>query len=640
MKKILAILFAVALVGGAFAQAAAPAAAAPAAPAPTVVKFADPTVTSGLTAFFGFDAYQSNNALTINKADGTFANSPAPLLGYDYANGQLFKIEPWAKAAFGNFWVQGNFGFKASRRTNVPATEATLEYDQAATLAAGYSVDGLTLSNTLVFDWNNYPDSTAASASATNYEYPWGAPATMWGSAAGAPGIGNAFSISVSKDNLEGEVDFASKLANTDLVTLFGAMSSAVTKMQVYDWYFKISKLFDVWNATIGGVGGNYYYNFRPYGMYTANTSVIYYQTTARTGTGLFFSGDSSTGSVPVYNEIDLSKWVPLSIQAGFVIPAQEYTFTKDNPLYIDWLAASNMNIAAKYTMKDVGDFQLGLIPNLGTDYETVAAAATTLGSQAVGLGQYYIAANSAVATTVYGDFNVSMVPNLTARASFDLGLGQKVSMKAGDTTGTGTATDPFTGKYYSYNLINFGVEGKYDLKDTVKGLVAMFGLYGGMASGPTYEQYSGAAWAAATAGQFFTADYTEATKIGKGLGANPLMVALRGTYTFDNKDSAYLENLYSSSYAALKTLTYGPYTPVATKTASGYYGFDTVTLNFTKMAGVGKLAISPFYTMYFGVPAASDLGITGASDIAAYNEAVADAYNPLGVSLTFTATF
>lgn len=614
MKKILAVLLALVAIGGfVFAEDAAPAAA------PT-----GPVVTYGLTGSFGFDAAMANTELALNAADANLVAKSVPLIGFDYGAGQIFKVEPWAQIAWGPFWIKNTVGYKASRYDTVPATETANTYDTLYKIAAGVTFDGLTLSDTFAIDKNNYGDYS------TDYGFPYTLADT---------GYYNLLSMAVVKDNLEGALDFATDMTTAPHFTFYSDAYYAMDSMKLYDWYLKVSNLFGFINTTIGGQDNNYSYNFRPYGMYPS-TSVIYYTTTARTGTGLFFSGDD-LDVIPVYSEYDLSKWVPLYLQTGFKIPAQTLfqntVTTADSAKYNDWLAGSNMWFAGKYTLEGVGDFQLGFIPNFGSDYKNVAAAAVDLGDISAAAGQYYMNMN-ALKTTIFGDFNLSLVPNLKARLSFDAAFGKKVRQDAGAVTGTGTAADPYKSSYYNYSVINFGLEGVYDLKDVVAGLKAYVGVYGGLASGQTNLNSTGTAFPTATAADLFLANYTDATVNAFALGAKPFMFSLRGAYTFENKNTAYVESIFTANAGALKTTNI--VTTGATKTAKGYYSSEQIGLNYTVVSGSGKFAISPFFTLYLGVPTAADLGITAASDVATYNASVADQYAPWGLALSYTVSF
>jgi hypothetical protein len=389
---------------------------------------------------------------------------------------------------------------------------------------------------------------------------------------------------------------------------------------EMYDAYIKVSDLFGIMDVSIGGQDNNWSYNFRDYGFYPS-TSVIYYTTSARTGTGLFLCGDNLT-TVPVYTEYDLTKWIPLTIKTGAIVPTMLKTASSDTTMYTNWLAGSNLTLAAAFTVKDIVDGDIGIIPNFGTDYLSAVGP------------NFVMTTNKAVDNTIFGDVNLLMVPNLKARVSFDLALGQYASLDPAAVKGTGTAADPFVTPYVSKFLMNFGAEATYDLKDVVAGLKAYVGVYGGTASGGTLLSQSGTAFVKPATG-FVGTSYTEATKLAKALGAKPFMFALRGVYTFADKSSAYLENVFTADTASLVTCTVAGAGPQA-----GYYSKDAIALNYTMPAGTGKLALTGSYTLYLGLPTAADLGLTTDLGKAQYADFLNQNYNPWGVSVTYTASF
>lgn len=606
MKKILAVLLALVAIGGfVFAEDAAPAAA------PT-----GPVVTYGLTGSFGFGALRADALVGLADGSAALELKNVPIIGFASKSGQTFKIEPWFQVGLGDFSFKAVYGYKSpyydETGTLQDLATAAAEYDQLAKFVFGLTHDGLSFTSAFIYNHNNYSDSTSPYYTDVDAFY-------------------NETEIDVVKDNVEGGLLLSSDVSGimsgfaSNTFTFFYQTAAAAT---MRDWYLKVGGLFGIMDVSIGGTDTNWSYNFRPYGLFPS-TSVINYQSTARTYTGFWLCGDNMT-TVPVYTEYNLTKWVPITLKTGLIIPIA--SLANDETLMIDWLEGSNQWYAVAFDLKDLVNGEIGFIPNFGTDRKTVGTA-TTLGDQAVLASEYWYDAHQDLSNTIFGDVNLAMVPNLTARVAFDATFGKYVSAQANATTGTGTAADPYKATYVSTTLVNFGLEGNYDLKDVVSGLKAYYGVYGGFASGKTALTATGTAWA--NPAGYVAPNYTEATYYAKNLGAKPFMFALRGAYTFADKSSAYVQNLFTANTAAFADATV-----IGATAASGYYSTDAIQLNYAMPAGTGKLSLTGTYTMYLGLPTAADLGLTTADQGVTYAQFVNEKYNPWSFTVSYTASF
>lgn len=591
MKKAIALLLALALVGGVvFAEDEA-----------TTVKTAyDPVITYGVSSSFAWNMIRSNAATLPKDKSVDFESVGLPIGGFDFSTGQLFKVEPWAKVAFGPFWMKATVGYKQSRRNPAGGTEGTEVADQIVKIATGLSFENLAITNTFVLDDNNYGDSLAASVPPAAY---------------------NDLEFTVSKDNVEAGVLFRTNMVGATNVTMYGDVFYALDNMVARDAYFAISNIFDLMKVTVGGTDVNWSTNFRPYGMFPS-TSVINQVTAARTSNGLWWSGDN-LATVPVVAEINLEKFVgmPISFNVGSVIYSQ--IAANDDTALVDWFEG-NQIYDVNFAFDGIGNGNVGFIPGF--------AKARTLEA----LGVYTIdSRKAAVTNTIYGDFKFTAVPNLTLNMGFDYSLKNYVSAKAADATGSGSATDPFVTKDIGYSVFALGLEAKYDLKDVLAGLVVNAGIYPTLALGGDWETKNGAAYVAPDAGtNYVAANYTEATRLARSLGAQPTIIALRADYKVDANNALYLMNLLTPAAAAFTASGLG------TKVELGYYTTNALTAGYALTAGKGKLAFDLGYTLFLGLPTDTDLGITAAADKEAYKTFLGDTYRPLSFKVTYTASF
>eukprot|EP00825_Cyclidium_porcatum_P008431 TRINITY_DN1419_c0_g1_i2.p1 TRINITY_DN1419_c0_g1~~TRINITY_DN1419_c0_g1_i2.p1 ORF type:complete len:464 (+),score=10.15 TRINITY_DN1419_c0_g1_i2:166-1557(+) len=409
MKKTLAVLLALILVGAAFAQTTAPAAAAaaPAVAAPTIVKLADPVVTYGLTGSFSLNALQGDTFLGLKDKSSSLKGTDSAILGFSYKDGQGYKIEPWAQIALGDFSVKATYGYKApyydfNAAKQTAALTATSSYDQLAKVAFGVSHDGLTLTSTFVYDHNNYSDASTPAFTVLDQYY-------------------NDTEFDVTKDSFEGGLLMRTDLSGTDeTLTGIGLAGDLMRNAKMVDWYFKISKIADIATVSVGGTSTNWdTYNFRDYGLFPS-TTVINYQASSRSTVGFWFCGNNTT-TIPVYTEYDLSKWVPITLKTGIIVPTANSLITPYDgtnsayltPMYT-WLEGQNQVYAAAFNFKGIGSGEIGLYPEISTAVNMVAASATQLGDKTTAIGDYYVS-KPVVSNVIFGDFNLGMVPNLTA---------------------------------------------------------------------------------------------------------------------------------------------------------------------------------------------------------------------------------
>ncbi len=137
--------------------------------------------------------------------------------------------------------------------------------------------------------------------------------------------------------------------------------------------------------------------------------------------------------------------------------------------------------------------------------------------------------------------------------------------------------------------------------------------------------------------------NYNEGGAIANIFGIKPLIVKVRADYKVSDTLSVYGKNVFNMNDGALKDSS----TILNTKDVYGSYGVDTVTLGCTIVSGEkSKLGISTDVNLYLGVPAASDLYLTGLTDAqkknvdAAYGAFVSSNYNPFVVKASYTYSY
>lgn len=316
MKKALAILLALALVGGAvFAQDAAK---------PAVVKLEEPVITSGVSAYFGHNVLVDNTVAKIKdgvadvEADyqGLFGGSVTDPSGV----GGLF-VQPWVRLAQGPF----------SARFQFAHTDGANRYD----LTLGAAGTGYSLTNRIRMTGGN---------------------------------VSTLVTGSVDKDNLSAAAVFggASVAANLDNY-LVGSLAT----LTLTDFRFQIANLWDFATVKVGGYNNSYYHT--NHYRYTAIGNFMW-RSSSNQDQGFRWKGVLGT-SVPVNTTFALGKKIealPLTIKTGVNVPLATVE-------YRDFLAQNNIIAAAEYVMADVGKFALGWIPAFAYTEKTEAAGVYTL---------------------------------------------------------------------------------------------------------------------------------------------------------------------------------------------------------------------------------------------------------------------
>ena len=646
MKKILGILLAIALVGGAFAQAAAPAADATA-KAPAL------TVTSGLTGSMGFNAIKED---TVSTLDGTFASTSVSVSQNSAAS---LQVEPWV-----NFDLGNGLGFKYTQGyqvgINYAGSDATLSRFDTT-----YKNGGLTIYNTTYWDKGDYYNLVGGDYAARPF---------VWE---------NGFKF--ASDNVSGELrlreagtsaggvgyNWPGSSSFADL--FFHEMNNGILRQAV----FTIKDIADVATLQVGD-RLNYHY-IRMMGIGGND-----FTSTSEVGR-LDGQGISGGSPINVDTTFDFNKTLqlPLTFKWWSYVPTA-------STILPDYLAGGNTFFDVGYSLKDVGSFDAGY--GLAMDYTTnvvtgndgKAGTPTTYTVLGKGMNNGLL---TAVLESLYNltnapaypdpwqkallskagnskfwlDANLSLVPNLALQVGFDGSMGSyadasTLAVTNVSTLYTVTKLDPVA--YGSYNL---GVEASYDLKDSVKGLSVAANLYYGMVTGADYKKESNVAFSStSTASDFYAASYTDASASAFALGLLPgAQVDVSAKYAFNDMLSFSVSNKFNTAAGDFQKQWNNIDTSSATytgdllnwaslggKNAHGFYGSDAVSLGTSYVAGKGTLGLTVTYTMYTGLPTASDLtptGLTAAQEAgikAAYDAFVSSKFNPWSAALSYTVSF
>lgn len=633
MKKALAFLLAFALVGAfVFAQDEAPA----------KIDFS-PVITYGLNASAGWNMYNSYAISGRTNADfSLFEYVDLPLFGYDYRAGLLFKTEGWFQVDMGPFWMKALMGYKASRRDNTGYLETAPAFDQIVKISNGISFEGLSFTNTLAFDPNNYGDSGYIGMTIGFAVYDW-------------------VELTVEKDNVTGGVlalaGWPSNPFDKD-TTLPGIALTTINDMSIVDWNFTVTGILDMLDISIGGTDNNWSTNFRDYGLF-GNLTAANYQTSSRTYNGLFYSG--SVDEFPAVATFHFEKLlgVNANLNLASIVPASNNF--KQTTLFIDWLEKGNL-VSADLSLDGIGKFTAGANLAILTPRNTQATAnfnyrrrirfampgddrlmplipfldyTAGVNSHSFLANSYYVAPWGAHLTTAtppdfvmssptsayFLDAKLTMVENLTLQASVDIVTGKYMSVLLNSWTGTGTATDPYKFKAIDYTKLYIGLEGEYKLDAVLPGLTASAGVYLASVSGMDWESYAGANLP--TTGLYIREGFQNRVM----LGTSPFQLGVSATYAFaENKQSLVLEDIFTSQ--AMYVVD------------AAFCDTNALSLTYKITAGLGTIALKGAYTMYLNVPTAANLNITGAQQIIDYNVTMAQMLRPISLNVSYTAKF
>jgi hypothetical protein len=424
-------------------------------------------------------------------------------------------------------------------------------------------------------------------------------------------------------DNVSADVAFSS--ASQPNAGILDDFFAPLPFLAMADYNFKVSGLWGFADFKVGGINADYYaandYRLPAIDWFSSSDDDI---SSSNTASPAFLWAGSLT-ALPIqttYNIGSLVESVPLTIRTGVNVPTTAMT-------YRDFFAANMWIASAEYAMDGIGDFVVGGIPAFAYTNTTGTTGNYTKDTTDV-MSQYFL------------DANISAVENLQLQAAVDLGIGSMDSNDPAASTGTGTAADPFVTSEISYTGLNFGVEFIYDLGNVMEGLEVDGALAISSLSGLNSLNTTGVAWVAPTDGanNFVGANYNEASAFGTFalMGMSPFTLGVGVTYAIDDNNEVSLSDEYNSIAGDLTTDMPAAYQGAAT--TLGYYGTNDISVGYSVASGNGKLSTSLGYTMYIGLPTAGDYGVTGASNIATYDAALANAFQPLSFNIKYTASF
>jgi len=654
MKKALAILLAVALVGVAFAQDAAPA------PVAQLVKFEVPVLTFGVTGSYEFTAIAEKTVVSLKNMDGDLANASV------YKNGgSKFAIEPWAQ------WVAGNYTFKYTNGYKYDTGDDTPGVMTLNKFMVKYVNGGLTISDTFTWDQGDYRDVSDTA----NKNRPFD----------------NTFDIKMVQDNVSAYVKYRLGESVTTLSTSNGAEPTG----EVLDYinllgkngnlknaWFEISKIFDVLTIRVGDTDG---WDLRLASLLDTNA-----YTSSNEDIGYYCMGGFTTSIGTLYT-FDLSAMVPLTLKVASIVP-----FPSTQSLFTDWIGGRNMAFNGTYEMKDVATINVGFGPSLdyvANQYEDGTTEAAFAGDHLYGTfnkpnasaynafvayftdsdsaasGDLAVALTDELKTTCTNEFwldaKVVAVPNLVLQVGLGGQMGSYVDLDKVNTAltdgdwGFVADYDPVAvgaqpGYFFNelkltavpYSVYNFAAEVTYDLKDVVAGLTFEGETFVNMGSGANGLKAYGVRFSDAKADlkdidtNYVAASFTEGNAMNDEFyDINPFILRLKAAYAIDDKISVYGQNKYSAQEGSFT----GDDFIVNGVTAYGYYGKDKVSLGTDLTAGKGTINVEFGYSVFTGLPTAANMtpdGADTANSKAAYNEFVSSTYCPWSLAITYGVSF
>jgi hypothetical protein len=590
MKKGLVILIALTFVAGVvFAEEGEA----------TMMKLADPAVTFGVTSYAGIYAAQDNTVFELKDGSADSEAVSEVLFGglasdSSYWSGYRYLAQPWVKLASGIFSVK--FAPIFYGYSNAPSgTIAAPFLVQENSLTRLETTFGIAGSGFSLEDRVRYDNYKTNAASWTYHRVRAG----------------------VSMDNLSTDVVFDGKANNMTNVIVLDDFFAPFRAMNITDYQIKIKDLWGFASVKVGGLSTSYFHtnDFRYEAIDWFSSHNHDYASNNVQGIGFRWVG--STTMIPIqttYNIGNLIEGIPLTIRTGFKVPvaAMEYR---------DYFTANNWIVSAQFAMEGVGKFNVGAIP--GIAYTSNAFDGTS-----------YTKATTNASNAVFVEANISAVENLQLQAAFDYGTMTMPSADPAATTGTGAAATPFVTAKVTATGIAFGLEAIYDLGAVLKGLEVDGGIAVTSLTGLTDLNTSGTAYVPPTAGAgtYIAANYNEASKHG---APENFIFGVGVSYAIDDNNSVSFSDNFTNMAG-----DFGDLDTAAGVTSYGFYSQNDIGLGYSVTAGKGKLSASLGYSMFLGLPAASDYGITGVDAIAAYDVALANTFKPFSVKLKYYATF
>jgi len=579
MKKGLVILMALAFIGG--------------------VAFAEdgmgPDITYGVSAYAGMKVFTNNTDMEPSATATDRATVSAPWIGGVKADSSDYSyyVAPWVKLVSGAFSANiAPVFYGAGTGTN---DEALNRYE----LTLGLSGTGYGIYDRIRLE---------------NKEF------------AGTQTMSHRIKGDFSMDDLSAGVVFSGSTAAAgtldDIVAPFVA-----GPVDLDDLQFTIKNLWGFTDVKVGGYSTSYYhtnnYRLQAIDWFASDDDNVASNNVADVGFRWIGTKKANYPVNTTFNIGNLVESVPLTIRTGVNVPI---TWTAGGETeWRDFLAGNNMIASAEFMMEGIGDFVLGAIPAFAYTY-TAEAAGT------------YTTYTMPTASDIFLDANISAIDNLQLQASLDYAPVKMDSADPAATTGAGTAASPFTTAQVAATGLAFGVEFVYDLADVMEGLSVDGAIAVTSLSGLTALNSTGVAWTAPVAGPsvYIAPNFTEANFYGAaGNGEVPFIFGVGVSYDIDENNSVGIGDEFDSMAGDLSDVD-----GATGMTSYGWYNTNDIWLSYSVKAGGGKLSAGIGYTMYLGIPAASDYQITGAENIADYDQAIANGYKPLSAYVKYSAKF
>lgn len=378
-------------------------------------------------------------------------------------------------------------------------------------------------------------------------------------------------------------------------------------KYKIYDIGFNISKIFDIFSLRVGGFGR----------IFLREISPLYPNRTFSTATANFIdrgiSGDFNTGS-PTH--VRLATTANL-LNGNLMIYVWNNIYTTDADI-VNYLGnAQNTTIGLKYTIADLGVLRFVIQQGLVFDLKGQKISNIYYNLKTTPNNRYFV------------EFRLKGIENLDLLFSVQAQLMSRRDRKAGATTGTGTAANPFVFSYKTFTTIDAGLDVLYVLGESMD-----IGVHVGyiMGMGMNVHELEGTPFSTAGFG-YVAPNYTEANYIALYYTRGQLTAGLYFNY-YLNKYTISLSVSYNNMVDDLNNINDQDDFDMVGIISLLSFGLN-VSYAISKQSNI-YFGIS--YNLYMGIPTYTQVGYQNAN---AWKVAV-DEYlgNPLNINFGYEVIF
>lgn len=326
-----------------------------------------------------------------------------------------------------------------------------------------------------------------------------------------------------------------------------------------------------------------------------------------------------------------------LTVKAAFVIPTAEVQFN-------NWLKGDNILLGVEYALDGIGIIGAGA--KVSQDYK-VSNGVYVAPSKVNSAGDV-AKGNAFWVDALLDDFSDTV--SVLVRADAQFGAYDKASETAKaiiDAAADGKVIDAVIGNTTAMSLYGEAEVAVNDSLSFSAGALVGFGF------GYDYKAVTGNAWEAPTAAQKevnYYANWTEANYLNKNVyGLTPFHLKAKVDYALNSDLSFWLKDefvLNAGSFGAIKDDDNNIVARPVIAGAKDVYGFfNKNVLSFgakIKATENSTLSLSADVNMYLGLPKASDLYMTGATDVVKagidkdYATWKSETFNPFSISVSY----